>query len=118
MSAFKHHINQNQQQTQTQQPTMAQMYDIIKSDGLESTFPNTEVAARIHLTLIPIKCTGERSFSKMKIIKNHFRSCMLQPRINDLSIQSDLLDFEVFSCKIVWHAGLLFSTVDADFTVL
>jgi len=72
---FKHHINLNQQQTRAQQPTMAQLYDIIKSDGLESTFANIEVALRIHLTLMPTNCTGERSFSKM-IVKNHHRSCM------------------------------------------
>jgi len=84
-SILKYHINQNQQQKQAQQPTMAQLYDIMKSDDLESTFLNTEVALRIHLTLIPTSCTGERSLSTMKIIKNHLRSCMLQPRLSALS---------------------------------
>ena len=91
---FKHNINQNQQQTQAQQPTMAQLY------GLESTFPNIEVVLRIHLTLMPTNCTGERSFSKMKIIKNHLRSCMLQQRLTALSIMSiecDLLDVTDYS---------------------
>jgi len=50
--------NQNQQHTQAQQPIMVQSYDILKSDGLESTFPNIEVALRIHLTLKHTKRTS------------------------------------------------------------
>ena len=50
---------------------MAQLYDSMKSDDLESTFPNIEVALRIHLPLMLTNCTGERSFSELKITKNH-----------------------------------------------
>ena len=38
--------------------------------------------------------TGERSFNKLKIIKNRLRASMKQDRLNDLSlmsIESDLL---------------------------
>ena len=48
---FKHHVSQNEQQTTTH------LYDIMKLDGLESTFPNIEVALRICLTLMPANCT-------------------------------------------------------------
>jgi len=91
---FKHHVNQNKQRTQAQKLTTTQLYDIIKSDGLESTFPDTEVALRIHLTLMPTNCTGERFFFKLNVITNHLRSCMLQPSFSALSImsiKSDLL---------------------------
>ena len=39
-------------------------------------------------------CTSERSFSKLKLIKNRLRASMLQDRLNSLSImsiESDLL---------------------------
>jgi len=46
------------------------------------------------------RCNIARFFSKMKIIKNHLRNCLLQPRLNALSIMSiefDLLDKIDFS---------------------
>ena len=39
-------------------------------------------------------CTGERSFSVLKLIKNYLRSTMTQPRLASLallSIESDML---------------------------
>ena len=39
--------------------------------------------------------SGERSFSKLKIIKNYLRSTMCQERLTDLSvisIENDILD--------------------------
>lgn len=39
-------------------------------------------------------CTGERSFSKLKLVKNYLRNSMGQERLNDLvllSIESKML---------------------------
>jgi len=50
--------------------------------------------------MMPTKCTGERSFSKLKIVKNHFRSCMLQPTLTSLAvmnIESDIVENIDFS---------------------
>jgi len=101
---FKHHIAdilhcQPKQQQQTSM-SMSALYRVIKSDCLESTFPNIEIALRIYLTLMPTNCTGERSFSKLKIIKNQLRSTMLQSRltaISLMSIESEMLDEVDFS---------------------
>jgi hAT family C-terminal dimerisation region len=84
---FKHHQPANL--------SVSALYRSIKSDYLESTFPNIEIALRIYLTLMPTNCTGERSFSKLKIIKNYLRTTMLEPRltaISIMSIESDMLD--------------------------
>ena len=89
---FKHYVLL---QDQTEQPSMTSLYHIIKSDALESTFPNIEIALRMYLTLMPTKCTGERSFSKLKIIKNQLRNCMQQSRLAALALlsnESELLD--------------------------
>ncbi|KAL4105050.1 hypothetical protein QTP88_020340 [Uroleucon formosanum] len=45
-------------------------YQILKDQNFRATFPNIEIALRMYLVLMVSNCTGERSFSKMKIIKN------------------------------------------------
>ena len=60
---------------------------------LEGIFPNTCIALRIFLTLPVTIVTAERSFSKLKLIKNYLRSTMSQSRLVDLallSIESEL----------------------------
>ena len=58
----------------------------IHKKNLRKTFPNLNIALRILLT-IPISVTsGERSFSRLKIIKNYLRSTMSQERLVNLSM--------------------------------
>jgi hypothetical protein len=66
-----------------------QMLKYIKQHLLvESSFPNVCVALRIYLTLPVTVCEGERSFSKLSLIKNVRRSSMHQSRLNALAIMS------------------------------
>ena len=61
--------------------------------NLLGIFPNVSVALRIFCTLPATVASAERSFSKLKMIKNYLRSTMSQSRLNDLailSIESDL----------------------------
>lgn len=67
----------------------------IFENQLLATFPNISIALRILLTLPVSVASGERTFSKLKIIKNYLRSTMLQDRLNDLAIiaiESEILD--------------------------
>lgn len=67
----------------------------IFENNLISTFPNVTIALRILLTLPVSVATGERSFSKLKIIKNYLRSTMIQERLSNLaiiSIEHEILD--------------------------
>lgn len=57
----------------------------IFGNDLISTFPNITIALRILLTLPVSVASGERSFSKLKIIKNYLRSTMLQHRLSNLA---------------------------------
>lgn len=67
---------------------------------LQDLFPNVCIALRIFLTLPVTVASAERSFSKLKLIKNHLRSTMGQERLSSLSllsIESDLvrdMDFD------------------------
>ncbi|XP_067130995.1 LOW QUALITY PROTEIN: zinc finger MYM-type protein 1-like [Centruroides vittatus] len=60
---------------------------IVKWDLCES-YPNISIALRIMLTLPVTVASGERSFSKLKIIKNYLRSTMSQDRLSSLSLLS------------------------------
>ena len=56
--------------------------------NLVSIFPNVEVVLRIYLSMMVSNCSGERTFSKLKRIKNEVRSTMGETRLNFLSIMS------------------------------
>ncbi|XP_028120527.1 uncharacterized protein LOC114317921 [Camellia sinensis] len=62
---------------------------------LDGCFPNIWIVYRILLTIRVTVASGERSFSKLKLIKSYLRSTMLQKRLNGLailSIEKDLVD--------------------------
>jgi hypothetical protein len=62
--------------------------------SLFDVFPNLWIALRILLTLPVSVASGERSFSRLKLIKNYLRSTMGQSRLNDmalLSIENDVV---------------------------
>ena len=58
------------------------------SRNRDAHFPNFFTALRILLTVPVTVASGERSFSKLKLIKNYLRSTMLQDRLCNLSILS------------------------------
>jgi hypothetical protein len=66
--------------------THQELYKIIIQDGLQCVFPNTEVILRLFLTLMVTNCSGERSFSQLKRIKNELRTGMSQNRLTSLSL--------------------------------
>ncbi|XP_065658764.1 uncharacterized protein LOC136083291 [Hydra vulgaris] len=77
-----------------------EMLQLIKDIGISHTFPNVETALRIFLSITVSNCSGERSFSTLKRIKNRLRSSMSSERLSGLalmSIESEVtkrLDFE------------------------
>ena len=47
--------------------------NLLYHNELETSFPNVETALRIFLTLPVTVASNERSFSKLKLIKNYFK---------------------------------------------
>lgn len=70
-------------------------YKLIFDNMAQSTFPNVMISLKIYRSLMITNATGERNFSKLKLIKNCLRSSMSQNRLNSLaimSIENDILD--------------------------
>ena len=62
-----------------------QMYKLIKENGLESAYPNVNI---VYLSLMVTNCSGERSFSKSKCVKNQQRTYLGQDKPNYLTLLS------------------------------
>jgi hypothetical protein len=66
----------------------SQSYKLICDNMIQSTFPNVLTALRIYRCLMITNATGERTFSKLKILKNCHRVSMTQERLNTLAIMA------------------------------
>ena len=61
-------------------------YEIMCKEKIHTAFPNVEAILRLFLSLMVTNCSGERSFSRLKSIKNKLRSTMSQERLSALTI--------------------------------
>lgn len=64
------------------------LLDAICVFDLRDAYPNIEIALRIYLTMPVSVASCERSFSKLKLIKNYLRSRIGQGRLSSLAILS------------------------------
>lgn len=69
-------------------PTPLNMLNFIVKNGLSDTFSNIWISLRILLTIPVSVASGERSFSKLKLIKTYLRSTMSDERLTSLSLLS------------------------------
>lgn len=77
--------------------TLVEKYEIIHAidilnaiytQNMENLVPNVVIAFRILLTIPVSVASGERSFSKLKLIKTYLRNSMGQDRLSELAIIS------------------------------
>jgi len=64
------------------------LYKLLLEKKVVDTFPNVEILLRMYLVLMVTNCSGERSFSKMKFIKNRLRTTMSHDRLSHLALMS------------------------------
>ena len=57
------------------------LYKLIIDMRVKCSFPNAEITLRVFLILMVTNCSGERSFSKLKYIKNRLRTTMTNERV-------------------------------------
>ena len=55
-----------------------------------TSFPNVNIAFRIYLSIFGTSSEGERSSSKLKLIKNYLRSTIGQGRLSSLALLSKI----------------------------
>ena len=67
------------------------LYEIMSKEKIHTAFPNVEAILTLFLSLMVSNCSRERSFSRLKSIKNKLRSTMSQERLSALSIENDKL---------------------------
>jgi len=64
------------------------LFKFIHKQNLQDICPNIEIALRIFLTIPLTTVSCERSFSKLKLIKNYLRSTIGQDRLTSMAILS------------------------------
>ena len=68
--------------------TELSMLLMLNENMCTQSFPNVHIALRIYLCMATSNCSGERSFSKLKRIKNEVCSCVGQQLLSLLSLMS------------------------------
>lgn len=68
--------------------TALQALQFLYESKLNTAVPNLIIALRIALTIPVTVASAERSFSKLKLLKNYLRSTMTQARLNHLALLS------------------------------
>ena len=61
------------------------MLQTIVNNEMQSTF-HMYICLRIYLSLLITNCSGERSFSALKRIKNYLRSTLKDEKLNHLAL--------------------------------
>jgi hypothetical protein len=72
-----------------------EILQLIYERNLIELFPNFRSVLKIYMTLPSTSLEAERNFSKLSILKDKFRSTMLEKRLNYLtvvSIQNDITE--------------------------
>jgi len=64
------------------------LLNLIAKNDQKDTFPNVAIALRMYCTLPTTSASCERSFSKLKLIKNYLRSTMSRERLTNPAILS------------------------------
>ena len=86
---FKNHSEEDQIRAREQEYCRElEMLSLLNRYNFTHSFPNVHIMLRIYLSMMISNCSGERSFSKLKRIKDELRCCMAQNRLNLLSLMS------------------------------
>jgi hypothetical protein len=63
----------------------SRLLKLLTTCNVESIFPNVEII-RVFLSMAVTNCSGERSFSALKRVKNYLRSTLHQGKLNALAL--------------------------------
>ncbi|KAM4770907.1 zinc finger MYM-type protein 1-like [Rhinophrynus dorsalis] len=66
--------------------SLSRLCRMFHEEDLIDIYPNVHIALRLFLTSPATNCSGERSFSTLRRVKNYLRGSMAQERLNALSL--------------------------------
>ena len=80
--------------------TVQELLEFLKSNNLNSAYPNVVILYRILGTISVSSAGAERSFSRLKLIKNDLRSTMTEDHLSGIALisierdKAESMDFE------------------------
>ena len=89
--------------------TLSKQAALLHDEGLSDTFPSVNVALRMYLSMMVTSFSGERSFSKLALIKNCLRTTMTNERLSALC----MLDVESSVHKMIGFEAILNNFVES-----
>ncbi|CAG4961524.1 unnamed protein product [Colias eurytheme] len=75
--------------------SLISLSSFLQEQNLGNIYPNLDIALRMALCTPAANCSGERSFSCLKRVKNYLRSTLSQEKLNALAllcIESELIN--------------------------
>jgi len=92
------------------------IFQVCHTSGLGSIFPTLYLALKIACTLSVSSTIPERTFSKLKILKNRLRTTISQNRLEDLMIITCESDAEINNEDVTNIFASLSSTLSKNLT--
>jgi len=92
------------------------IFQVCHTSGLGSIFPTLYLALKIACTLSVSSTSPERTFSKLKILKNRLRTTISQDRLEDLMIITCESDVQINNEDVTNIFASLSSTLSKNLT--
>ncbi|CAH0403834.1 unnamed protein product [Chilo suppressalis] len=92
---FRSHISSQSILVEPDSPSLQSLSSFLRKQSLQNVYPNLDIALRMALCTPATNCSGERSFSCLKRVKNYLRSTLSQEKLNALAllcIESELMN--------------------------
>lgn len=92
---FRSHISSQSILVKPDSPSLQSLSSFLRKQSLQNVYPNLDIALRMALCTPATNCSGERSLSCPKRVKNYLRSTLSQEKLNALAllcIESELMN--------------------------
>jgi hypothetical protein len=83
---FQGHLSSERILIKPDSGSLKSLSSFLRNQNLENIYPNLDIAVRMALCIPATNCSGERSFSCLKRVKNYLRSTLCQEKLNALAL--------------------------------
>lgn len=92
---FQCHLSSERILVKPDSGLLESLSSFLRKQNLQNVYPNLDITVRMALCTPATNCSGERSFSCLKRVKNYLRSTLSQEKLNALAllcIESELMN--------------------------